>query len=133
MAKAKISWELISWGIYSHWDKSAKALPDIEKITDTIPCILGIEFGYVLNIKKAKGKKLSYTIDHPPFAGSDGKIAPPFTGDVYVKQNNWDFFLGDTIWEPIDDKLGPWRLITQIDSLVLADETLMLVEEKGDG
>ncbi len=127
MTKPKFTWELDSWGIYSPWDRQSKQLPEPREITDTIPCIKDIEFGYILTIKKAKGKKIHFTIDHPPFKDSQGNIRPPFTGEVYVKKNSWDFFLGDTIWEPLGDKVGPWRLITRIDDVILADLTLKVV------
>ena len=114
MAKAKISWEMDSWGIYKNWDKSSKVLPKIIKFTETIPARIGIEFGYVLKIKKAKGKKLYYCIEHPLFLDDKGNISPPFDGEIYVKSNDWDFYLGDSIWEPTHDKIGTWRLITKL-------------------
>ena len=93
---------------------------------------IGIEFGYILNIKKAKGKLLSFCIEHPPFLSKDGKVAPPFTGEVYVRSNDWQFYLGDTVWEPVSDKLGPWRLVTELEGQKLADETFLLVEDTGE-
>jgi len=101
MAKAKITWEIDSWGIYSNWDKNSKSLPVIEKQTLEIPATIGIEFGYILKIYKAKGKKLNFCIDHPGILDENGKKRLPFTGEAYVRTNQWDFFLGDTIWEPI--------------------------------
>lgn len=128
MAKAKIVCEMASYGIYSGWDRESRELPTIVKHSHQIPARIGIEFGYILHIKGAKGKKIHFTIDHPPFPDSSGEIAPPFTGEVYVKSNNWHFFLGDTIWEPEWDKVGPWRLITRMENKLLADETFDLIE-----
>ena len=123
MAKPKTTWELASYGIYSEWDGDAKTLPKIREFSRTVPALPGTEFGYVLKIRKGKGKKLTFCIEHPPFLGSDGQVAPPFTGEVYVRTNDWDFFLGDSVWEPVSDKVGAWRLITRLEGEVIADET----------
>lgn len=123
MAKNKSICEMISWGIYEGWDKSSKSLPKLIVHETNIPARLGIEFGYILNIKKAKGKKVYFCIDHPPFKDASGEISPPFTGELYVKNNDWDFYLGDTLWDPIDDKVGEWRLITELEGVVIADKT----------
>ncbi|MGI9467443.1 MAG: DUF3859 domain-containing protein, partial [Rubripirellula sp.] len=56
-----------------------------------------------------------------------GKRRPPFDGMVYIKKNDWDFYLGDTIWEPINDKLGNWRMTLELDGKVVADKTFELV------
>lgn len=122
MAKSKSTYEMISWGIYQGWDRSSKSLPKLMAHETTIPARLGIEFGYILNIKKAKGKKVHFCIDHPPFFDSSGNISPPFTGDLYVKSNDWDFYLGDTLWDPIEDKVGEWRLVTELDGEVIAEK-----------
>jgi hypothetical protein len=66
---------------------------------------IGTEFGYVLHINKAKGKRIDFRIDHPPFKGEDGKVRPPFTGQVFINSNQYEFFLGDCVWEPLEDKL----------------------------
>ncbi len=42
--------------------------------------------------------------------------------------NDWDFFLGDTIWEPVSDKIGLWRLITSIDGVTLEDKKFTIEE-----
>ena len=129
MAKKKIIYKTVSHGIYRGWDGDSRDLPAIEKFCDTIPTRLGIEFDYILNIKNAKGKKLSYTIEHPPFRDDSGEVAPPFTGELYVRSNDWDFFLGDSIWEPLADKIGTWRLLTAIEGMVLEDRTFEMIAE----
>lgn len=133
MTKPKSIYELVSWGIYSSWNPGARELPDIREFTRIIPARIGIEFGYVVNIRKAKGKRLFYRIDHPPFPDADGNPAPSFLGDVYVKSNNWDFFLGDTIWAPVEDKIGTWRLQTTIEDEILADEKFTIVADDDAG
>ena len=104
MAKRKITWELYSYGIYSRWERSSKELPRLMDITDRIPVQPDIEFGYILKIIGAKGKKLEFCIDHPPFNDDKGNPAPPFEGEYFINSNNYDFFLGDTVWEPFEDK-----------------------------
>ncbi|MGL5620304.1 MAG: DUF3859 domain-containing protein, partial [Tannerellaceae bacterium] len=34
--------------------------------------------------------------------------------------NDWQFFLGDTVWAPIEDKVGTWTLITYLDGKEIA-------------
>ena len=129
MAKPKITWELDSWGIFTKWNRNEKALPEIKQFTHQIPAELGIEFGYILKIKKAKGKRIDFVIEHPPFLDDDGNPVPPFTGNIYIRNNEWEFFLGDTVWEPVEDKIGPWRLVTWLEDQKIADETFFLVKK----
>jgi len=129
MAKPKITWKMQSWGLYTAWDRQAKALPEIQEFTEEIPAIPGVEFGYILQIKKARGKQIHFTIEHPPFPDEAGNPTPSFAGDVYVRSNDWQFFLGDTVWEPVEDKCGPWRLIVKLDGEIMADKTFLIVEE----
>ncbi len=129
MAKVKFTWKVVSYGIYENWDTQSKDLPDIVKFSNMIPARIGIEFGYILNIKKAKGQKLNFCIEHPPFTDDDGEVMPPFTGELFVRTNDWHFFLGDTIWEPVADKIGDWRLTTMIDGMMLADKTFSITED----
>ncbi len=132
MKRSVFSWKLESFGRYTAWNRDAKALPDLLEITDTIVASEGVEFGYVLNIFKAKGKKLTFSIEHPPFLNEAGEVTPAFTGEVYVRSNNWEFFLGDTLWLPLEDKLGSWRLITTIDDQILADKQFEIVLSNPD-
>lgn len=127
MAKKKLQVKIKSYGIYTAFDRESKQLPQIQEFTTEIPAQIGIEFGYILNIKKARGEKLTFIIDHPPFADSQGQIAPPFTGEIYIRSNDFNFFLGDTIWQPADDKVGPWTLKTFWNGTLIADKTLQIV------
>lgn len=129
MAKPKINCKMVSYGIYDGWDRESKSLPRILDFCRDVPARLGIEFGYILNFRKAKGKLLSFCIEHPPFLNKHGDIAPPFTGEQYVRANDWSFYLGDTVWDPVEDKLGTWRLITELEGQVVADEIFTLVED----
>ncbi len=127
MAKKKIEVKIKNYGIYSQWDRESRDLPKIVEFTKKVPAQLNIEFGYTLNIKKAKGSKLSFKIEHPPFKDSSGSIAPAFVGEQYISSNNYNFFLGDALWEPIEDKIGPWRLQTFIDNAEVADITIDII------
>jgi hypothetical protein len=54
----------------------------------------------------------------------------PFEGNVYVKDNDWSFYLGDTVWEPIEDKIGNWRMTLSLAGKVIADKTFNLTNEQ---
>ena len=127
MAKRRVTHRLGSYGIYDGWDRDAKELPKLLKTEETVPATLDIEFGYIINIKGARGKVLEYCIEHPPFEDEKGNVAPPFDGDLYVRSNDWDFFLGDKVWAPVDDKVGEWRMVTKIEGEVLEDRVFEVV------
>ena len=127
MAKQKADVKIESCGLYTPLDKQGKELPKLVRFTDEIPCELGVEFGYILHIKKARGMKLTFQIDHPSVTDDQGNIRPPFTGEEYVRSNDWKFCLGDTTWEPIEDKAGPWRIRCRLDGELVADRTLTLI------
>ncbi|BFM20173.1 DUF3859 domain-containing protein [Gilvimarinus japonicus] len=127
MAKKKHQVKLKSWGIYTPWNSESKALPKLLKVTREIPCELDVEFGYIANIKKAKNKKLQYCIYHPDIPDENGTPLPPFSGEEFIRQNDWNFFIGDTIWAPIENKQGPWRITLAIEGELVADETFKLL------
>jgi hypothetical protein len=126
MAKKKISWELYSYGEYSRWERTSKKLPKLQRITDRIQIQPDIEFGYVIKIKGAKGKVVEYKIGHPPFKDKNGKTEPAFEGQYFVNSNDYEFFLGDTVWEPYDDKAGEWILTTWLEGKMLAERIITL-------
>ena len=117
-----------SFGIYSQWNEDSKELPRIQEFTTDIPAVVDIEFGFIVTFTGAKNQELEYCIDHPGIRNANGDKRPPFTGSVYVKTNEWDFFLGDTIWDPIDDKLGNWHLWIRIDGLVVAEKVFRVFD-----
>ena len=127
MAKSKPQITLQSFGIYSHWDKASKSLPQITQFTTQVTADLDVEFGLIVNIKKAKGEKLHYCIYHPGIIDAYGEVMLPFEGTVYVKDNDWSFYLGDTVWDPIEDKIGDWRMTLSLAGKVIADKTFNLV------
>lgn len=119
-----------SFGLYEAFDRDSDELPRFLKRTVKIPARVGVEFGYILHITGGKGKTIDFVIDHPPFVDAKtGQTAPPFTGEVFINSNDYRFFLGDTIWLPVEDKTGPWTLITNCEDKLLAEKTLTVVPE----
>lgn len=127
MAKKKPAVSMHSHGMYDGWDRESKELPELLKITTEIEAALDVEFGYILRIRNARNSRLFFRIEHPPFKRDDGTLALPFEGALYVKTNDFRFFLGDTIWTPVDDKRGAWRFLTWLDGEKVADKTLQLL------
>ncbi|MBN2166732.1 MAG: DUF3859 domain-containing protein [Marinilabiliaceae bacterium] len=120
MARKKIQCDLYSYGIYSSWNHISKEIPKLIDITTNISIKPGVEFGYVLKIKGAKGKTLNYCIDHPPMKDNNGKSLPSFEGTIFINSNDYTFFLGDTVWEPFKQMEGVWILTTKIDYKTIA-------------
>lgn len=115
MARRRVEVKMVSYGIYTMWDRASKSLPKIIKHTQDIPAKLDVEFGYTLLFRGAKGKVITFVMKHPPFCDEDGHVRPDFTGEQIINSNEWHFFLGDTIWLPIEDKCGDWELVTYLD------------------
>lgn len=130
MPKRIIEVELYSYGEYDRWDRESREIPKLLDITEVIKAEIGTEFGYVLHIKKAKGKRIDFRIDHPPFKDEEGRVRPPFTGQVFINSNQYEFFLGDCVWEPLEDKLGVWIMTTKIDGEVVAKKSIRLIKKK---
>lgn len=126
MAKRKPEFRLRTYGIYTQWDSAAKELPRVVDVTTRVKAIIDVEFGFVVNVRGGKNLKLDYCIDHPGILDVDGNRRLPFDGSVYVKTNDWNFFLGDTIWAPISDKLGSWHLSLSMNGTVVAEKTFEL-------
>lgn len=127
MAKRKPEIRMRTYGIYTKWESQSKELPRIREITTRIPAQIDIEFGFMVNVKGAKNQELYFCIDHPGILDSEGRRRDPFDGSVYVRTNDWDFYLGDTIWEPIDDKIGCWRMWIELKGVVVAEKTFGVV------
>lgn len=128
MAKRSPVVEMTSYGIYQEWDSKSKHLPQIKEFTTKVPADEEIEFGFIVNIKKAKGEVIEFCIDHPGVKGKKGQTLEPFTGDLHVGSNDWDFYLGDTIQllDPIDgfeSNIGKWRMSITLNGRVIADKT----------
>jgi len=118
--------EIVSYGQYTTWDRESKKLPELVDLTTEVNAEVGVEFGMIVEIFQAKGRFLDFIIDHPPFKDEDGNISPPFEGSYQIKNNPYAFFLGDTIWEPVEDKRGPWTMTVLMDGQKLASKTILL-------
>lgn len=129
MAKKKPQFKIDSYGTYDQWNRDSDDIPKILKISNQVIFSTDVEFGLVLSIKGGKGVKLDFVVIHPKFNGSDGLPASDFVGDHYVNANTWHFFLGDTVWEPYEDKLGLWRFIIKYEEKIIIDKTLELIPE----
>lgn len=128
MAKRSPVIEMTSYGIYSHWDAKSKDLPKIKEFTTVVPADEGIEFGFIVNIKKAKGTLLNFCIYHPGIVNKKGQVLERFDGEIYVRSNDWNFYLGDTIQllhpsEGLESNLGEWRMVLEIDGRTVAEKT----------
>ncbi len=123
MAKNKPVITIRSYGIYSHWDAKSKVLPKIKEFTTDVVAEIDIEFGLIVNIKNTRGKKVFYCIDHPGIYDDAGNKRDPFTGEAHITNNDWSFYLGDTVWAPISDKCGPWRMTIELNDQIIADKT----------
>ncbi|WP_230252338.1 DUF3859 domain-containing protein [Rhodopirellula halodulae] len=132
LAKKKLEVRMRTFGIHSKWESGSKDLPRFIHSTTTIPARVDIEFGFIVNIKGAKNQEMFFCIDHPGIQDDRGKTRAPFDGSVYIKTNDWNFYLGDTIWLPLDDKLGPWKMWLEIDDNVIAEKTFDVVPAEED-
>ena len=126
MSKRRPEFRIYSYGEYTPWDRESRDIPKILGFSTEINAAIGTEFGYVLQIKNGKGETLEFQIDHPPFKNENGELAPPFTGEQFIRTNDFQFYLGDCIWEPLDDKLGKWELTTFYKGQVVAHKIFNL-------
>ncbi len=123
MARKNPEVKMVSYGKYMPFDKTSKELPQLVEFTTDIPVAEDVEFGYILNIKKGRGEKLEFRIDHPLFPDSSGDMTPPFVGEEYIRSSEYRFFLGDTFWQPLSDKVGQWKLTTWLMGREIASKT----------
>jgi len=122
MAKSSPIFSILHYGIYEQWEHKGRGLPKIQKVTSNIPAIIDIEFGISINVKRGKGITLSWCIEHPEISDKRGRLMAPFEGREYVRNNDWTFYLGDTIWAPEHDKVGLWRMYIQYESRIIAEQ-----------
>lgn len=123
MSKLKADVSIIYSGIFSQWDNNSDELPRLLQATVHVPALIDTEFGFITRIKKAKNQILTYCIYHPDIPDDDGNIRPPFEGEVFIKENDWRFYLGDCIWAPVNNKLGNWRMTLTLNGKIIADKT----------
>ncbi len=119
--------EIISYGEYTRWSSEDKSLPELIRLTDRVSGKTGVEFGMVVEISHGKGRYLQYRIDHPPFKDKSGEVMPPFEGEYQVRANPYRFFLGDTVWDPVDDKKGKWTFSVYFGDALVAQKSIEVV------
>lgn len=127
MKRKHPSFQMYSFGKYSTWDRESKQIPKILDFTTEIRAEPEIEFGYVLHIKHGKGETITFKIEHPPFTDENGNITEPFTGEQFIRTNNFEFYIGDCIWEPVEDKRGIWEITTYYRGKIVAQKTFTLI------
>jgi len=130
MPQKKPEIKIESYGRYSKWENGSKKLPSVLEFTNVIEAFEGNEFGMILRIKRGKGLKLEYCIKHPPFLCDDGKVAPDFIGEYFVNSNDFQFYIGDCIWLPYDDKIGNWEIKVYHEDRIIAEKTFEIVSPK---
>jgi len=123
LSKLKADVSVIYSGLFSQWNSDSDELPRFLAATVHVPAIIDTEFGFITRIKKAKNQQLAYCIYHPDIPDDDGHIRPPFDGTVFIKENDWRFYLGDCIWAPISNKVGNWRMTLKLNGKIIADKT----------
>lgn len=122
--KPKFSEE--SYGRYTHWEKGSRELPKILEFTNKIIAEEGNEFGIILNVENGKGALVDFCIKHPPIKDEKGKLMPDFTGQLHIPANTYQIFVGDSVWAPIDDKIGEWRVIISFEGKTIADRKFVV-------
>ncbi|GGB45887.1 DUF3859 domain-containing protein [Shewanella inventionis] len=126
MSKLKADISIIYSGIFSQWDSQSDDLPRFLEATVHVPAVIDTEFGFIARIKKAKNQVLTYCIYHPDIPDDNGHVRPPFDGEVFIKENDWRFYLGDCIWAPVSNKLGNWRMTLELNGKIVADKTFKI-------
>ena len=116
-----------SYGRYTTWNKTSRELPKILEFTDTIKAIEGNEFGITLKVSNGKGIILRFVIEHPPIKDEKDQYLPNFTGEIYVKRNNFECFVGDGIWPPEDEKKGSWKITIKHEKKIIAQKVFKVV------
>jgi hypothetical protein len=127
VSKKKPKIKLESFGRYSKWERGSKHLPKIIEFTQIIEATEGNEFGLVLSIEGGKGMKLEYIVKHPPFKNDTAMIEPDFTSDYYVNSNHNEFYIGDCIGLPVEDKVGIWNIIVYHKDQEIAAQTFEVI------
>jgi hypothetical protein len=132
MSKRKINISIANYGRYTTWNKKSKKLPKLLHYTDTIEAIDGNEFGIIINVDNAKGQVLEFIIKHPPLLNPKGNLLPQFKGELYVNTIHTQFFVGDGIWLPLEDKIGEWKIIILLDNKEIVSKKFMIIPAKNN-
>jgi hypothetical protein len=116
-----------SYGRYTKWNCEKRDLPKILEFTNTIQAEEGNEFGIILHVTRGKGINLNYCIKHPPFKDANGTIEPDFTGTYLINTNDYKFYIGDCIWQPIEDKPGDWIIQIEYQGEIIAEHLFKVI------
>ncbi|MCD8265333.1 MAG: DUF3859 domain-containing protein [Tannerellaceae bacterium] len=52
MPKINPEFTILSYGLYTPWDRNSKELPKVLRHTLDIPAAIDVEFGFILSVKK---------------------------------------------------------------------------------
>lgn len=134
MARKRPVIQEVGYGLYERFKAEGKGLPKLREFTTAVPAAVGQEFGFIIKIKHGRGLRIDFEIDHPGIPHADtGEVMEPFRGAVYVRDSDFDFFLGDALWEPIEQMLGEWTLSTKLDGKVVNRRTFEVVQPPAPG
>ena len=120
------------YGIYQTWENKGRNLPKIQTVCTHVPATIDIEFGITIGVFNGKGKRIDWCIDHPQITDKKGRKMAPFTGCEFIKTNDWDFYLGDTIWAPEQDKVGDWHIYIEYNDEIVIEQTFDVSLEDDD-
>ncbi|MEO0514830.1 MAG: DUF3859 domain-containing protein [Planctomycetota bacterium] len=128
MARKRPVIQEVSYGLYDRFEAEGKGLPRVREFTSAVPAVVGQEFGFVIKIKHGRGLRIDFEIDHPRILHREtGDVMEPFRGEVFVRDSDFDFFLGDALWEPIEQMIGEWTLSTKLDGKLVNRRTFEVV------
>lgn len=119
--------EIISYGKYAGWNNSNKELPELVELTSRVKGEKDVEFGMIVELRQAKGRFIQYLIEHPPFPDVEGNPVPSFTGEYQIRTNPARFFLGDSVFPPVDNKKGIWELKIFWEDNLLASKRIEII------
>lgn len=102
--------KLISRGLYTAFKRDSNKLPRLIEATRIVPASLDSEFGCIIEVRGGRGLILPFTIEHPTFTDEQGQTVPTFEGEFFIDANEYRMFVGDTLWEPLENKVGRWTI-----------------------
>ncbi len=109
----RVTVEMLSYGRYEGAPQKGE-IPALKEVTDRIPARCGEEFGMVLRVLGGRGHCLDYEIRHPRILNDKGAALPIFRGNVPLLQNDYRVFIGDGLWDPVEDKVGKWTISSEV-------------------
>ena len=120
---------IANYGRYTTWNKKSREMPKLLQYTNTIEAIEGHEFGIIINVDNAKGEVLEFIIKHPPIKNDKGYLLPQFKGKLYVNTIHTQFFVGDGIWLPVNDKIGEWEILIYLKERIIVSKKFRIIKD----